>query len=304
MPASTLSDRALIVVTGSERVSFLNGLLTNNLSPVESGATVYACLLTPQGKYLFDFFIRAEGDRLLLEVDAARRADCLRRLSLYKLRADVTLAVEDGYKVLVGFDEPLPEGGIAFADPRHPNLGWRCWWPVSEPLPPMIDAPVAPGATPWLDLALTAANAVAVLAGGDAPQSAAAPAVSASAFDAYHRHRIGLGVPDGSRDLEPDRSILLEFNLDSFNAIDFAKGCYIGQELTARTKYRAVLKRKAQPVRLTGPVPPPGTPILAGEKEAGELRFAVPGLGLALIRLDADPAAELTADGTTVSLMA
>lgn len=262
MPASTLSDRALIVVTGSERVSFLNGLLTNNLGPVESGATVYACLLTPQGKYLFDFFIRAEGESLLLEVDAARRADCLRRLSLYKLRADVTLAAEDGYKVLVGFDEPVPAGGLAFTDPRHPDLGWRGWWPVSEPLPPTEDA------------------------------------------EAYHRHRIGLGVPDGSRDLEPDRSILLEFSLDCFNAIDFAKGCYIGQELTARTKYRAVLKRKAQPVRLTGPVPPPGTPILAGEKEAGELRFAVPGLGLALIRLDADPAAELTADGTVVTLMA
>ncbi len=262
MPASTLSDRALIVVTGSERVSFLNGLLTNNLGPMESGATVYACLLTPQGKYLFDFFIRAEGERLLLEVDSARRADCLRRLSLYKLRADVTLAVEDEYKVLAGFDAPVPEGGIAFADPRHPGLGWRCWWPASEPLPPV------------------------------------------EAEETYHRHRIGLGVPDGSRDLEPDRSILLEFNLDRFNAIDFAKGCYIGQELTARTKYRAVLKRKAQPVRLTGPVPPPGTPILAGEKEAGELRSAVPGLGLALIRLDVDPAAALTADGTTVTSMA
>lgn len=304
MPACTLSDRALIVVTGSERVSFLNGLLTNSLEPVARGETVYACLLTPQGKFLFDFFVRAEGDRLLLDVDAARRADCLRRLALYKLRADVSLAAEDGYKVLAGFGEPAPAGGIAFADPRHPDLGWRCWWPVSQPLPPAIDAPLTPGATPWLDLALTAANAVAVLAGGDAPQTTAHSGATVPAVEAYHRHRIGLGVPDGSRDLEPDRSILLEFNLDTLNAIDFQKGCYIGQELTARTKYRAVLKRKVQPVRLTGPVPPPGTPILAGEKEAGELRSAVPGLGLALIRLDADLSAGLTADGTAVTLMA
>lgn len=301
MPVCTLSDRALIVVTGSERVSFLNGLLTNSLAAVERGEAVYACLLTPQGKFMFDFFVRADGDRLLLEVDSARRADCLRRLSLYKLRADVSLAVEDGYRVLAGFGIPALAGGIAFADPRHPKLGWRAWWPAETPLPPVVDAPFAPGATPWLDLALSAANAVAVLAGGDAPNSAGPAAVSVPAAEAYHRHRIGLGVPDGSRDLEPERSILLEFNLDSLNAIDFQKGCYIGQELTARTKYRAVLKRKAQPVRLEGAVPPPGTPILANGKEAGELRSAVPGLGLALIRLDADPAHDWTADGTRVT---
>lgn len=259
MPVCTLSDRALIVVTGSERVSFLNGLLTNSLGPVERGEAVYACLLTPQGKFLFDFFVAAEGEHLLLEVDAARRADCLRRLSLYKLRADVSLAAEDGYSGMAGFDAPMPDGGLAFTDPRHPQMGWRLWWPKDRPLP------------------------------------ATEPA------EAYHRHRIGLGVPDGSLDLEPERSILLEFNLDGLNAIDFQKGCYIGQELTARTKYRAVLKRKAQPVRLDGPVPPPGTPILANGKEAGELRSAVPGLGLALIRLDADPAHAWTADGTRVT---
>ncbi|KJV10250.1 hypothetical protein VZ95_06205 [Elstera litoralis] len=304
MPVCTLSDRALIVVTGSERVSFLNGLLTNSLAAVERGEAVYACLLTPQGKFLFDFFVRADGDRLLLEVDAARRADCLRRLSLYKLRADVSLAVDDGYRVLAGFGTPAPTGGIAFADPRHSKLGWRAWWPVATPLPAGVDAPFAPGATPWLDLALTAANAVAVLAGGDAPNPIGGGAVSVPAAEAYHRHRITLGVPDGGIDLEPERSILLEFNLDSLNAIDFQKGCYIGQELTARTKYRAVLKRKAQPVRLDGPVPPPGTPILANGKEAGELRSAVPGLGLALIRLDADPAQDWMADGTRVMRLA
>ncbi len=257
MPVCTLSDRALIVVTGSERVSFLNGLLTNSLDPVERGEAVYACLLTPQGKFLFDFFVRAEGERLLLEVDAARRADCLRRLSLYKLRADVSLAAEDGSSVIAGFDAPMPENG--FADPRHPQMGWRAW-----------------------------------LGAEDA-------ATTTDSLELYHRHRIGLGVPDGGIDLEPERSILLEFNLDGLNAIDFQKGCYIGQELTARTKYRAVLKRKAQPVRLEGPVPPPGTPILANGKDAGELRSAVPGLGFALIRLDADPEQVWTADGTIVT---
>lgn len=299
MPVCTLSDRALIVVTGSERVSFLNGLLTNSLAPVERGEAVYACLLTPQGKFLFDFFVRAEGERLLLEVDAARRADCVRRLSLYKLRADVSLAADNGYSVIAGFDTPMPEAG--FADPRHAQMGWRAWWPVETPLPSGVDAPFTPGATPWLDLALTAANSLAVLAGGDAPSPIGGSTPSVPAVEAYHRHRIGLGVPDGGRDLEPERSILLEFNLDSLNAIDFQKGCYIGQELTARTKYRAVLKRKAQPVRLEGPVPPPGTPILANGKDAGELRSAVPGLGFALIRLDADPEQVWTADGTIVT---
>jgi hypothetical protein len=301
MPVCTLSDRALIVVTGSERVSFLNGLLTNSLAAVERGEAVYACLLTPQGKFMFDFFVRADGDRLLLEVDAARRADCLRRLSLYKLRADVSLAAEDGYRVLAGFGTPALTGGIAFADPRHPQMGWRAWWPVEAPLPPVVDAALAYEDTPWLDMALIAASAIGVIAGIDAPSPTGGGSVAVSAAEAYHRHRIGLGVPHGSLDLEPERSILLEFNLDQLNAIDFQKGCYIGQELTARTKYRAVLKRKAQPVRLAGPVPPPGTPILANGKEAGEVRSAVPGLALALIRLDADPAHEWTADGTRVT---
>ncbi len=257
MPVCTLSDRALIVVTGSERVSFLNGLLTNSLAPTAHGAAVYACLLTPQGKFLFDFFVRADGERLLLEVDAARRADCLRRLSLYKLRADVSLAGEDSYSVIAGFDTPMPDFG--FADPRHPQMGWRGW--VAKDQASLTTEPA----------------------------------------DAYHRHRITLGVPDGGSDLVPERSILLEFNLDSLNAIDFQKGCYIGQELTARTKYRAVLKRRAQPVRLEGPMPLPGTPILADGKDIGELRSVVPGLALALIRLDADTAQVWTADGATVT---
>ena len=123
-------------------------------------------------------------------------------------------------------------------------------------------------------------------------------ALAATADDlAWDAHRLALGLPDGTRDLEPEKSVLLEAGFDELHGISWTKGCYMGQELTARTRYRGLLKRRLVQVRSEHGLPPPGTSILAAGREAGQMRSSRDGLGLAMLRLDALGLA-LEADGS------
>src|SRR4029077_4983626 len=120
-------------------------------------------------------------------------------------------------------------------------------------------------------------------------------------FAVYDRHRLALGIPDGSRDLVVEKSILLEAGFDELNGVDWQKGCYVGQELTARTKYRGLIKKRLFPVRIEGPAPAPGTMVTAAGHDAGELRSSRDGQGLALLRLDAvAEVRSLSADAATL----
>ncbi|WP_240046635.1 CAF17-like 4Fe-4S cluster assembly/insertion protein YgfZ [Paracraurococcus ruber] len=123
-------------------------------------------------------------------------------------------------------------------------------------------------------------------AGWRALSPAPLPATDATAED-WDRHRLALGLPDGSKDLVPEQTVLLEAGFDELHGISWTKGCYMGQELTARTKYRGLLKRRLVPVAVDGPLPGPGTPVLAGEAEAGEMRSGRDGMGIAQLRLEA-----------------
>jgi folate-binding protein YgfZ len=105
-------------------------------------------------------------------------------------------------------------------------------------------------------------------------------------FAAWDRHRLALGIPDGSRDLVLDKSILLEAGFDELHGVDWQKGCYVGQELTARMKYRALARKRLMPVRIAGPAPEPGAAVMLGDQEAGEIRSVHGDMGLALMRLD------------------
>ena len=121
------------------------------------------------------------------------------------------------------------------------------------------------------------------------PRSAGLNATEDADGAAYHRLRIALGVPDAARDLTPEKSILLENGFDELNAIDWQKGCYMGQELTARTRYRGLVRKRLLPVRIEGAAPAPGTPLMLGDQELGEMRSASADgtLGLAMVRLEA-----------------
>ena len=243
-----LSDRGVIAVAGPDRVDFLQGLVSNDVVLVAPGQAVWAALLSPQGKWLADFFILGDGERLLLDCELAQIGMLVPRLSRYRLRAAVTVenvSAEWAVHAAWGGAPPEEELGevLVAADPRLPAAGWRVLAP----------APLA---------------------------------ATASALD-WDRHRLALGLPDGSRDLEADKTVLLEAGFDELSGVSWTKGCYMGQELTARTKYRGLIKRRLVPVIVAGDLPPPGTPVTRDGAEVGVLRSGRDGRALATLRLEA-----------------
>jgi folate-binding protein YgfZ len=242
MPQTPLPDRAAVALSGEDRVAFLQGLVSNDVALAAPGRAVWTALLSPQGKWLADFFVFAEPDRLLLDAEVAQAESLVQRLSRFRLRSKVSLAVEPGLVVVAGWgDAPRPDGTAA-PDPRHPGAGWRALLPAT-------------------------------------------PAADATPED-YDRHRLALGLPAGARDMDADKTVLLEAGFDELGGISWTKGCYMGQELTARTKYRGLLKKRLFPVAVEGPLPARGTPVLREDgAELGEMRSGRDGLGLALLRM-------------------
>ncbi len=259
----------MLGIGGSEARTFLQNLISNDVRRLAPDMALYALLLTPQGKYLHDFFLAEHADleagtTLVLDVERDRAADLLRRLTLYKLRADVVLAdLSDRYTVgaIVGAANlqlgnsggaaQALGGGVVFADPRVVRLGARFILPRSH----------VAGVAAELGLRLGEESA-------------------------YEALRLQEGVPDSSRDLAVERSFPLEAALDELHAIDYGKGCYVGQELTARTHYRGTVRKRLMPVHIAGTTPASGTPVMFGTIEAGEMRSSQGDVGMALLRLD------------------
>jgi tRNA-modifying protein YgfZ len=263
-----LKNRGVLSVSGPDARKFLQGLISNDVEKVSEERAIHAAFLTAQGKYLFDFMIAEVGGALLLDCEADRLADFQKRLKLYKLRSDVTvedvstnftvLAVtgEDASKALDLGDgagvAKVIDGGAVFTDPRHAGLGAR---------------------------AIVGADRLA--------DFIAASGLTEGTLDAYDLARIKLGVPDGSRDMQLEKTILLEAGFDELNGVDWKKGCYMGQELTARTKYRGLVKRRLMPVRiLDGDMPAPGTPVMRDDREVGEIRSGAGSMALAMLRVN------------------
>ena len=250
-----LPTRSVIAITGADRVAFLNGLVSNDVAEAAPGRAVWAALLTAQGKWLADFFILADQDRLLLDCEASHAPMLTQRLSRYRLRADVAIASSRLNVFTAWNGAPTGDDGVAAPDPRLPNAGWRI---LTADLPVTTDA---------------------------------------AAWDA---HRLALGLPDGSRDMESDKSVLLEAGFDELHGISWTKGCYMGQELTARTRYRGLVKRRLLPVHGDAELPPAGTPVMHRDREVGVMRSSLGGHGLALLRVDAIAAEGLLADGRRI----
>jgi len=262
-------SRGFISVSGADARTFLQGIVTNDVDAVDAAHAQYTAMLTPQGRIMWDFFLVDLGDgRLLLDCDRDGLPAFLKRLSMYRLRADVELAdASDAFAAVVfpGADAPASlgldaapggarpwHGGILYTDPRLAALGARAIVPADR-----------------RDDALAETGFVA----GDT--------------DSYDRLRLALGVPEGADDLPPERALPLEVGLDELNALSWTKGCYMGQELTARMNYRALVKKRLLPVAIDGPPPPPGTPVELDGKDAGEMRSSNGDCGLAYLRLAA-----------------
>lgn len=228
-----MSARRVFRISGKDRVEFLQNLVTNDVKRLDTGL-VWTALLTPQGKYLADFFLVPDGESILLDVAEPLAAGLVQRLTMYKLRADVTIAPTD-IEVARGTGE-TPAG--AFADPRHASLGWRAY-----------DGRLGEAAD-WEAL------------------------------------RVAAGVPESGIELLPNESFPLEFRFEALHGVDFRKGCYVGQEVTARMKHKTELRKGLRRVVVEGGAPV-GTEILAEDgRSAGTLFTQAGGEGLAYLRFD------------------
>lgn len=225
--------RSVLQVTGTDRVKFLQGLVTNDIRRAEGGI-IHTALLTPQGKYLADFFVIGRADDLLIDAPADQAAALAKRLSMYRLRADVQIGGTD--LIVSRGTGPAPDG--ALPDPRHPALGWRLY--------------------------------------GDTDLS------DATDWDAL---RVAHLVPESGIELTPD-SYILEQGFERLHGVDFRKGCYVGQEVTARMKHKTELRKGLVQVAITGEAAP-GTPILMEDgREAGVLHTRAGDRAIAWLRFD------------------
>jgi folate-binding protein YgfZ len=265
---SVLPHRGVIAVAGEDRVEFLQGLISNDVTRVAPGKAVWAALLTPQGRFLNDMFLVDAGfGTLLLETERERAPALAKKLTMYKLRSKVTVEDRSAAMDVAAVFGPDAEkcnavpGALSYVDPRLPELGMRVLTPAGQ-AGKMLGLPEAPLAD-------------------------------------YDALRLSLGVPDGSRDLPVEKALLLESGFDELNGVDWKKGCYMGQELTARTKYRGLVKKRLFPVQIEGALPAPGTAIERNGEEVGEIRSGAGNRALAMLRLEAMEG-PLTAGGARI----
>lgn len=255
MQAALLPDRGVIKVVGDDARRFLNGLLTADIGKVAPGRPCFAALLTPQGKIIVDFLVAEaeDGGGFFLDCPKALAPNLVERLNFYRLRAKVT--VEDFSQklgVLAVWNGTGRTGhGLVYPDPRLAALGLRCI------LPPQL-----------------AAEAAAELG---------AALVDASAYEA---HRIAQGVPRGGLDFSYGDAYPHETDMDQLGGVDFAKGCYIGQEVVSRVEHRGSARTRIVPIVYDGFAPEPGMAVMAGDKNVGTLGSTSAGRGLAMLRLD------------------
>ena len=262
MKAALLPDRGVVKVVGEDARNFLHGLVTADIQKLAPGEARFAALLTPQGKIIADFMVveapTRDGGGFFLDIPKALGKTLLDRLNLYKLRAKVLIEdLSETLGVLAAWDgsgttaDGPTTHGLAYADPRLPALGLRVMLPPHQ----------AAAAAAELGAALV-----------EAP--------------AYEAHRIALGVPRGGADFAYGDAFPHEADMDQLAGVDFAKGCYVGQEVVSRMEHRGTARTRAVPVRFDGAAPGPGTAIAAGERHIGVLGSTAGHHGVALIRLD------------------
>ncbi|MCL2714172.1 MAG: folate-binding protein [Alphaproteobacteria bacterium] len=251
-------ERGALNVAGEDARDFLNRLVTTDIGRLRPGLARFGALLTPQGKILVDFLItqtRAVPDSFRIDCPAFALADLAARLALYRLRARVAIEpASDSTAVLALWDgapPPLSEPCVAFADPRHPRLGFRILLPAAR------------------------RDELAAIAG--------AGMVASSAYEA---HRIACGVPQSGVDFASGELFPHEANMDLLHGIDFDKGCYIGQEVVSRMQHRGTTRSRCVNVRIEGPALEAATEVFAGDRRIGTVGPAQHKEAIACLRID------------------
>ena len=256
-----LENRAVLKVTGAEREDFLQNLVTQDVTRTRPQA---AALLTPQGKLAHDFIIQPVNDGLLIDCAAESTEAFVKKLTLYKLRRDVEITLTD-LQVEVVWSETPDAKNIEienfFEDPRTARLGLRRL-----------------GASP-ADLSDFAS----------------------STAENWAKFRLSLGVPEGPTEMPPGSVFPMEYGFERMGAIDFKKGCFVGQEVTSRVHRKGSLRKTLHPAVFDAAVPPAGTPVMSEHSKVGEVVAGLDGNALVLVRTDA-LTSSLRADGCTFRL--
>ena len=252
-----LRDRSVLRVSGSDRKTFLQGLISNDIHLLSANSAIYTLLLTPQGRFLHDFFIYENKDMLLIDVHKEQVLSLEKRLKVYKLRANVHIEnVSSMYAVFISFNNSkvdcFKDIVLSNPDPRLNDLGNRTIVEHQH-----IDSEV----------------------------------VSWASDDDYDLMRLTLGIPQGYQDMIPEHSIPLESGIQDLNAISWTKGCYVGQELIARTRHRGQIRKRLFPVEGAANFCKDSTLSRAivdntGDK-VGELYSARQNRGLARLKIEA-----------------
>ena len=254
-----LPHRGVLALSGEDVHGFLQGLLSNDIEPVREGRAVYAALLTPQGKFLHDVFAVEREGIVYLDSEADRLGDLAKLLRRYRLRAKIAIDDASGAWAVEAAPDGAAHFGLAGAEPGATARfggGIACVDPRDARFGVRLLRP--------------------------AEESTGLPE---GGFADYEALRYRLGAPDGSRDMPVGQAFLLESGFERLNGVDWQKGCYVGQEVTARTHYRGAVRRQLTTVALDGPVEP-GARIAVAGRPVGEMRSSLNGLGLALLRLD------------------
>lgn len=238
MSVVILEDRALVRMSGADAESLLQGLITCNLDTLEACHAAWGALLTPQGKILMDFLVARHENAFLIDLDAGQRDAFVKKMTLYRLRSDVTIEPLDD-AVALTFEDV--EGAIR--DPRADGLGWRFYGQAH----------------------------------GD-PDEAVREIQTARHIDAV--------VPQGGIDFAYGDCFPHDINMDDLGGVDFAKGCYVGQEVVSRMKHRGTARKRTIRVVGSGPLPQGGASIVAAGKTIGSLGSVGGNRGLAMLRLD------------------
>lgn len=238
-----LQNRQIIRISGEDRFHFIQGLITNDIELLKKQDSIYACMLTPQGKFLYEFFIFEEGETLCLDTEKDRIKDTLKRLSLYKLRAKIDISIDSETKVFACFEPAdITLNARVVNDLRHTEAGVRLYSHAD-----MI---------PYTD------------------------------FCVYDKNRIRLGLADGARDMTPEFTTIAEAGIEEHNGVSYTKGCYVGQEVTARIHNRGLVKKKLTPIQSHNALfPQKDKDVIIAGKNIGKMCSSCGDLGLILLKL-------------------
>ena len=256
-----LKEAKFLFIKGKDNKDFLQGIITNDINKCNK-KVIYSCLLSPQGKFLSDFFIIPFNDSFLIEINQKFFNDFIAKLKLYKLRTNINIDETNDFTSVVIINNSssnsteegqiiLDKEYVEYVDPRNKNLGNRVV--IKQEL---------------INNLIKSKN------------------YSLSNINEYKKIMIQNLIPNSLNDLIVNKSLLLENNFDQINALDWDKGCYVGQEITARMKYRALLKKSIRTVEIISGSIMPGNKIFYNNNTIGEIISCINNLGIAMLKIE------------------